>query len=257
VLRPTLIVGTNEEAIRIATLLKRTQFLRRFELLGFIDRSLVRLGEEAIPGTPILGDANMMGKVVRENKISEVIFASNAVPYMDMLAIMQRVSAENPSLRVNFNMVPTASEVLLGKHRIELLTPSADGGLALMPVEYNLQRISHRAVKRLLDVVVSAVALPFVAIVSLIATSRERDKLDMWTSIFRGEGTLVGVAGREARSAFFAKPGLTSLAAVAAPRDVRDEDIHQFDQYYARNHTLGMDCEILLKTVFFRRDKRS
>jgi FlaA1/EpsC-like NDP-sugar epimerase len=256
-LRPTLIVGTSEEAVRIALLLKRPQFLRRFEVVGFIDDSLVHLGDEVISGTRILGDTNMMGKVVRDKRISEVIFASDAVPYTDMLAIMQRVSRENLSSRVNFNMVPTASEVLLGKHRIELLSPTTEGSVAFMPVEYNLQRISHRMAKRLLDLAVSAAVLPVVACSALIRASiQRRELLAMWTKIFRGEFTLVGVAGGEARSAFFAKPGLTSLAAVAAPRDVRDEDILQFDQYYARNHTFGMDCEILLKTMLFRGEKR-
>src|SRR5207237_5555739 len=112
-------------------------------------------GEEPVIGTPILGDTNMMGKVVRERKISEVIFANDSVPYMEMLSIMERVSRENLSLRVNFNMVPTASEVLLGKHKIELLAPTGESALAFLSVAYNLQRISHRVVKRILDIAVS------------------------------------------------------------------------------------------------------
>ncbi len=255
-LRPTLIVGTTSEALRIAELLRRTQFLRRYEVVGFIDSSLSRLGEEPIGGIPILGDANMMGKVAREHRISEVIFASDAAPYMEMLAMMQRVSAENVSSRVNFNMVPTASEVLLGRRKIEFLAPSAESSLALMPIEYNLQRLSHRVVKRMLDIAVSGAALMFVPLFSLLSTPlHRRERIQRWLRMFRGELTLVGVAGAEARSTFFSTPGLTSLAAVAAPNDVREEDLHQFDQYYARNHTLGMDFEILLKTLVFRKDR--
>ena len=256
-LRATLIVGTTPEAVRIATLLRRTQFLRRYELLGFIDHSLSRLGEELVPGVPVLGDEQMMGKVVRDHRISEVIFASDSVPYMDMLAIMQKVSRENIAARVNFNMVPTASEVLLGKQKIELLAPDAESALAMMPVDYNLQRLSHRAAKRVLDLIVSGIALVVVGIAGFLATPLHRkQRIHRWLRLFRGEMTLVGVAGNEARMAFFSKPGLTSLAAVAAPRDVREEDIHQFDQYYARNHTIGMDCEILLKSLVFRREKQ-
>ena len=250
----TLVVGTNEEALRIAQLLRRTQFLRRYEIAGFIDRSLARLHEEPIPGISILGDINMMAKIVRDERITEVIFASDSLPYTEMLAVMQRVSRENLSSRVNFNMVPSASEVLIGKQKIELLSENPENSVALMPVEYNLQRISHRVGKRLLDLAVSGAALPFLAFSYLLQpVAPKRSRLDIWKRIFRGEFTLVGVAAANTRSAYFPKPGFTSLAAVAAPHDVRAEDVEQFDRYYARNHSLGMDCEILFKTIFFHR----
>ena len=255
-LERTLIVGTNYEAIHIAELLRRTQFLRRYEIVGFIDRSLAQLHNEPLTGVPILGDINMMAKVVRDERITEVIFANDSLPYTDMLAVMQRVSRENLSRRVNFNMVPSASEVLIGKRKIELLSDTPENALALMPVEYNLQRISHRIGKRLLDLTVSGVALPFLAFSCLLQPAPPRlGRLNIWKRIFRGELTIVGVAGVDARSAYFPKPGFTTLAAVAAPHDMRTEDIEQFDLYYARNHSLGMDCEILIKTIFFHRDR--
>ncbi len=64
----------------------------------------------------------------------------------------------------------------------------------------------------------------------------------------------MGVEGIREREAYYPKPGLTSLAAVSA-RGIgvgttpREEDVRQFDHYYARNHTIGMDCEILLKAM--------
>jgi hypothetical protein len=252
----TLVVGTDTEAMRIAELLRRTAFIRRYEIAGFIDRSLARLNEEIVPGLRILGDVNMMARVVRDQRITEVIFATNSVPYAEMLAVMQRVSAQSLSRPVNFNMVPTASEVLIGKRKIELLAPTGtEGGMALLPVEYNLQRISHRVSKRILDLIISGAALPFLAFSSLVQPGKYRGRLELWKRIFEGELTLVGVAGRAAQESYFPKRGYTSLAAIAAPRGVKAEDIDQFDQYYARNHTLGMDCEILLKTVFFRRER--
>ncbi len=159
-LRRALIVGADDEALRIASLLTRMEFLRRFEVVGLIDRTLERLNFEAQPGLRILGDTNMIAKVVRENRVAEVIFASGAVPYTEVLAIMQRTSEENPSMRVNFSMVPAASDVLLGKQNIELLTEAAGESLALLPVAYNLDRLSHRFAKRMLDIGVSGVALP-------------------------------------------------------------------------------------------------
>jgi O-antigen biosynthesis protein len=252
-LRRALIVGADEEALRIASLLARMEFLRRFEVVGLIDRTLERLNSEVQPGLRILGDTNMVAKVVREKKVAEVIFANGAVPYTEVLAIMQRTSEENPSMRVNFSMVPAASDVLLGKQNIELLTEAAGESLALLPIVYNLDRLSHRLAKRLLDIIVSGTILPIFAVASLLRPTKIwRERRDAWAEIFIGQRTLVGVEGIGDREAYYPKPGLTSLAAVTAKNNRREEDIRQFDQYYARNHTIGMDCEILLKAIFAR-----
>ncbi|HWF43784.1 MAG TPA: glycosyltransferase [Candidatus Kapabacteria bacterium] len=259
-LRRTLVVGTDAEAVRIARLLRRSQFIRRYEIAGFIDRSLERFHQEILPGVAVVGDMNMLPKIVRENHIAEVIFASDSLPYTEMLGAMQRVSKENLDSRVNFNMVPSASDVLIGKRKIELLSENPEQSLALMPVEYNLQRLSHRAGKRALDLAVSVAALPFLTFSYFVRpAAHKRDRLELWKRVFRGELTLVGVAGADARS-YFPKPGVTSLAAVAAPhnlhlQELRAEDIEQFDRYYARNHSIGMDCEIFLKSIFFHHNK--
>ena len=255
--RRTLIVGTNAEAQRIAQLLRRTEFFRRCEVIGFIDRSLERLNEEVIPELRILGDTNMVGKIVRDHRIAEVIFASDAVPYTEVLAIMQRTSEENPSLRVNFSMVPAASDVLLGKQNIEMLTGTSGESLPLLSVEYNLERISHRLAKRMLDLAVSGVILPVLGCIALLRPSNShRERMITWRDIFSGRRTLVGVEGMREREAYYPKQGLTSLAAVSvrgsARWSPREEDVRQFDQYYARNHTIGMDCEILFKAMFAR-----
>jgi GT2 family glycosyltransferase len=252
-LRRALIVGADVEALRIATLLARMEFIRRFEVVGLIDHTLERLNTEIQPGLRILGDTNMIAKVVREKKIAEVIFATGAVPFTEVLSIMQRTSEENPSMRVNFSMVPAESDVLLGKQNIELLTEAPGKSVALLPVVYNLNRLSHRFAKRILDIGVSSVALPVLTVTSIVSpTAAHRERRDMWIEIFRGQRTLVGVEDQSDRDAYYPKPGLTSLAAVATKSLPRQEDIRQFDHYYARNHTIGMDFEILFKAIFAR-----
>ncbi len=255
-LRPTLIVGTDKEAVRIATLLKRMEFLRRYQVVGFIDNTLERVGLHLSPGIPILGDVRTIAKVARDRKISEIIFANSSLAYIDVLGIMQRTSESLP-IRVNFSMVPVASDILIGREKIELLTDDSGDSLALVSVENNLGRLSHRFSKRVFDLAVSSAMLPFVALAAAIMPSNERvTQLRLWGSVFRGERTLVGVEDAREREVYYAKEGFTSLAAVTAGSEWRDEDIRQFDRYYARNHSLGMDCEILLKAVFVRRNAK-
>jgi GT2 family glycosyltransferase len=253
-LRRTLVVGTTSEAIRIATLLQRSEFIRRYEVVGLLDRSLKQLNSEPSPGLPIIGDIQMASKVIAERRVTEVIFASDALSYTQMLDLMQRVSSENVSMPVNFSVVPSATEVLLGRNKIELLSQDPNIQVALIPVQYKLHKLSHRIGKRLLDICVSGAALPFVAFSYLLRPQpSRRTTLDDWMRIFRGELSLVGMERVNDDTDRFAKKGFTSLAAVAASSRLRDEDIAQFDQYYARNHTIGMDCEILIKRMLLRK----
>jgi GT2 family glycosyltransferase len=256
-LKRTLIVGTTSEAVRIAQLLKRTEFLRGYEIIGFLDRSLAHLGTELTPGAPVLGDTQMIAKVIRDQRITEVIFANDSLSYAEMLASMQRVSAVNLGKPVNFNVVPTASDVLIGRTKIELLTGAPQESLALLPLEYNLARLSHRFAKRALDLALSAAAILGLGILNALRPSATRQQqLARMREVLRGDRSLVGIAGEIAETKGFAKRGLTSLARVAASTGVRTEDIEQFDHYYARHHTIGMDLEILIKTFLQRKDKR-
>ena len=256
-LKRTVVVGTSEEAMRIAQRLQRTEFLRGYDIIGVLDKSLARLGEELIPGVRIIGDTQMIAKVIRDERVSEVIFASDSLSYAEMLAAMQRVSANNFGKPVNFNVVPTASDVLIGRTKIELLTGEPQESLALVALEYNLARISHRAAKRMLDIAFSALAIPSVSAMQVIhRTEAREDLVSRLREVLSGRRSLVGIAGDVADTKGFAKRGLTSLAHVAASAGVRREDIEQFDHYYARHHTIGMDMEILIKTFLQRKDKR-
>jgi hypothetical protein len=257
-MKRTLVAGTTAEAIRIGNLLQRTQFTRHYQLVGFADATLERLGEEVLPSAPILGDTKMMAKIVRDERISEVVFANDAVSYSEMLGIMQRISDENPSRIVNFNVVPSATDILLGKRKIEVLRTLEgipENGLepiSLMPVQFNIQRFSHRAIKRSVDVVLAPPMLLFGFIRKSIRPG-ERSEVFMENArgVLRGEISIVGIELMNGGSARLSKSGMTSLAKITlrSVADARTEDIEQLDLYYAQNHTLGMDIEIMLRSL--------
>lgn len=253
-LKRTVVVGTSEESLRIAQLLKRTEFLRGYEIVGFVDRTLARLNEELLPGLKILGDTQMIAKLIRDQRLSEVIFANDALSYAEMLAVMQRVSGEHLGKPVNFNVVPTASDVLIGRTKIELLTGAPQESLALLPLEYNLARLSHQFAKRTIDIIASSASIPVLMVMQIVHRSAKRTaQVARMREVLSGKRSLVGIAGDLAGAKGFAKRGITSLASVAASDGVRQEDIEQFDHYYARHHTIGMDFEILIKTYLHSR----
>ncbi len=254
-LRSTLIVGTDAEAIRIAQLLSRSEIMLRYKVEGFVGHDLTSIGQEILPNQLVVAATSTLPKYIREKKINEVIFASNALPYSEMLHVMQQVSEQNPSDIVNFNVVPSATDVILGRRKIEMLTEGPDTVLGLIPLEYNVQRLSHKFAKRIVDVSLSALALPFVALYAAVSKDEgARENVTKLNQVLRGDLSLVGVAARS-KGLQLSKAGLTSLAAItlASPADARDEDIEQLDLYYARHHSLGMDLEILFRSLFLRR----
>jgi len=251
-LRRTLIAGTGSESLRIGSLLLGAGLTRRYQLSGFIGKDLTDIGKLVLGPIPIKGDLAMLAKIIREEKITQVIFPSDVFSYSEMLTAMQQVSAEATSQEVTFNVVPQASDVLLSRSKIELIAPpSAPESLALMPLEYNVQKISHRMAKRILDILCSAMIYPFIGIFNLLSHSQKRTTLlTQLGDVLRGRRSLVGIRKSENGGTELAKIGVVSLADITGGRALGAEDIEQMNIYYARHHTIGMDIEILLRKIF-------
>ncbi|MEP7234171.1 MAG: glycosyltransferase [Ignavibacteriota bacterium] len=256
VLRRTLIAGTGPEALRIASLLLSSGFTKRYYLIGFIDKDLTRIDRTLIADIPIKGDLKMLAKVIRDQHVSQVIFPSDAFTYSEMLGAMQQVSAEGTSREVSFNVVPQASDVLLSRSKIELIGAASSESLALMPLQYNVQKMSHRIVKRVLDLVVAVVAYPLVWLANKVSRSTDRTNLlhDLGR-VLVGSRSLVGLSRSTNEGTKLAKIGVVSLADITGYHGagkLRPEDVDQMNIYYARHHTIGMDIEILLRKLFSR-----
>jgi GT2 family glycosyltransferase len=253
--RRTLIAGTGPESLRIAALLLGSGFTRRYQLAGFIDKDLAKIGTPLFGNIPIKGDLGMLAKVIGEENISQVIFPSDAFSYSEMLEAMQQVSSIVISREVSFNVVPQASDVLLSRSKIELIAPpSSPETLALMPLEYNVQKMSHRIAKRLLDIICALLAYPVVAVANLFGKSEKRSHLlQELAEVLRGRRSLVGLSNSTKVGTKLAKIGVISLADITGYQgagNLRAEDIDQMNIYYARHHTIGMDIEILLRRLF-------
>jgi O-antigen biosynthesis protein len=253
-LRRTLVAGTGDESIRIASLLQSSGFTKRYELTGFVSNDLSRIGERVLGDAAVKGDLAMLGKIIRDERIEEVIFPSDAFTYSEMLTAMQRVSGEAP-FEVRFNVVPQATDVLLSRSKIEVISPpSSPESLAVMPLEYNVHRLSHRFVKRGLDIIGAGLSIPVLAFAQLIRRRPERQEtLRRLAEVLRGKLSLVGIRPARTEDRWLCKEGVTSLADLSnGTATLRTEDVEQMNLYYARHHTFGMDVEILLRSIFAR-----
>ncbi len=236
----TLVVGTDASSLElISKIKKRNQ--HGYEIVGFIDSNRKRIGEQ-VGGIEILGSIETIGRVIQQQNISEVIFSNNSLSYSEMLSVISNSSDRG----VNYRLVPNSMEVIIGKTHIDELND-----FPLVDIEYNINRLPNRVVKRTVDIVLSlllfVLSLPFFYLHSISTFLKHVPK------VLSGELSLVGISpngnyGKEKRIRNIGKPGLTGLAQVNNFDKLTTEEITQYNLSYAKNQSFLLDIEILLKT---------
>ena len=245
--RRTLIVGTGPSAQEVLRRL-RARVDDGYDVLGFIDTTRRRIGEK-VAGVEILGSIDNVGKVIDERRVGEVIFSTDGVSYEDILSVIARSTNRS----VNFRLVPGSLEAIIGKTRIDQLDT-----LPLVDIEYNIHKPSNRFAKRLFDILVSGLLL-LSAYPVMTILGRERPWLRALPDVFRGELSLVGLPQRERHAAardggphYLGPEGLTGLVQLNERDDLDNEERERYELYYAKNQSLVLDLEIIVKSILAR-----
>jgi hypothetical protein len=257
--RRTLIVGTDRSGQELLRRL-RSRVSDGYEVLGFVDINRKRIGQK-VAGLPIVGSTDNIGKVIQDLKVSDVIFSTQVLSYTDILSVIGRAREQS----VNFHLVPNTLEVIIGKGSVDSLDE-----LPLVQITYNIEKASHRTLKRALDVCISLLLListyPFVYFKRLLAGASRSDFVLRLPAVLSGKLSLVGpppeslsqrqrageatpVGNRSGSRLYLGKPGLTGLIQLQRSRPLTAEEQEQFNVYYAKNQSLALDIEILLKTL--------
>ncbi|MDI6766945.1 MAG: glycosyltransferase [Bacteroidota bacterium] len=251
--RRTLIVGIESSGEKLLRRL-RARVDDGYDVIGFVDVNRKRIGEK-IAGVEILGSIDNIGKVIDEGKVSEVIFSTNTITYADILSVIGRTKNRS----VNFRVVPDSMDVIIGKTHIDYLDD-----IPLVDIDYNINQPLNRFIKRIFDVAASPI---FFVILYVIGLARENSKklwiikggkITLFQNILRGEVSLVGppmsfltLGNNDATKNFvyFGKEGITGLVQINYHDELSKEEIEKYNLYYAKNQSLILDIEILLKTI--------
>jgi GT2 family glycosyltransferase len=255
--RRTIIVGTEVSGQEVLRKL-RARIDDGYDVVGFIDVNRRRVGEQ-IAGVEILGSIDNIGKVIQEQKASDVIFSTDNLAYSDILSVIGR--ARNKS--VNFRLVPNSLEVIIGKTHIDQLDD-----IPLIEIEYNIDRGLNRLLKRCFDLAGSSILLllvyPWVALGKVPGkeAGKFRKRMLQLPRVFDGSMSLVGppppasgasLNGSVGSPVFLGKPGLTGLIQINDRADLTAEEAEKYNLYYAKNQSLLLDLEIILKTLLGKR----
>ncbi len=257
--RRTIIVGTGQSARELLRRL-RARVDDGYDVVGFIDVNRKRIGER-ISGLEVIGSIDTVGRVITEHRVSEVIFSMEGLTYSDILSVIGRSN----DLGVNFRLVPNSMEAIIGKTRIDELDT-----IPLVEIEYNIHRASNRLLKRTFDIVIALLLLVVVyPWVRLWSSLRSPDRVGqrarillLLPQVLLGHMSFVGrplsgerftpsmPAGVNGNSREYLGPfGLTGLVQINRREDLTAEEIERYLLYYAKNQSLLLDMEILLKAL--------
>ena len=263
--KKTLIIGANKDGIQIVKKIHgRVNF--GLNIIGFVDSKMGKPQEE-LP-VPFLGTIKDIRGIINTHKIREIIFSNNTLPYNKIVSLMDYTK----DLYLTYRIVPRQQDIIIGKGSIEEI-----GELSFINIDYSLYHRINKTAKRLFDIVFSLFLLllfsPVVVfkllngppkkmmfwgekskIISAFTFQSNNQfikKMPLFWSILKGDLSFVGsslVELSEKDPKLICTPGLSSLDKIKNMH-VNIYNRHQFDHYYIQNQSLGLDIEILIKTV--------
>jgi hypothetical protein len=258
--RRTLIVGTGRPAQEVVRKL-RVRVDDGYDVLGFIGMHRREIGEK-LAGVEVIGSIDNVGKVINERNVGEVIFSTDGLSYTDMLSIISRSNSRD----VNFRLVPNSLEAIIGKTRIDQLD-----NIPLVEIEYNIRKSANRVVKRMFDLLCSAVLLcvayPWVYAARMMRGNAHPSvvagRIELLPQVFLGKLSFVGrplsdsdatpsrtsSSVGEFHASYLGPKGLTGLVQINRREDLDQEEIERYKLYYAKNQSLGLDLEIITKSL--------
>jgi hypothetical protein len=238
----TLIVGLDESAILIGKKIRKKKTDRR-SIIGLIGFSNKNIGEK-FESFEVIGTDQNIKRVIRDNKINEIIFSSGELSYNKMMEIVGKCREEN----VEFKIVGSNLDFIVGKTAVTLLDD-----MPVIELNYNITQPQQSLIKAFFDYSITIPSLfliyPFIFFKSKLA-STQSDFTNFvlgLPKVISGQNSLVGPqTSGHSKDSFLGKTGLTGYWYI---ENENSDDIEKLNFYYAKNQNIWLDLEILAKSL--------
>lgn len=179
-LNKVLIVGSDQHAQMVAAQIAFDDS-HGLEVAGFIDDDRIK-GERIFEDLHVVGSVEDIGRLVEEDGIEEIIIAKSDVTHDELLSLIDRVKASSASVRLVSELYNIVGEKVLLEEYI---------GVPIVRMPQNYESVLFSVYKRVLDVVLSVLALvvlsiPLLVIALLIKFSSNGPILYKHTRIGKG-----------------------------------------------------------------------
>jgi exopolysaccharide biosynthesis polyprenyl glycosylphosphotransferase len=151
-----LIVGADEPGHIIYDRISRWPGLG-YTVVGFLedDPTVIPPGD-----LPVLGPASCLPQVVTEYRIDEVVFASSSLSHKQILNLVHACG----KMRINVKVFPDVFQIMSSEVAVAEL-----GGLPLLRIRDVSLRWWHQAIKRTMDITISAISLVLLSPIMMLA----------------------------------------------------------------------------------------
>ena len=237
--RKTLIVGMDQRAVELIKKI-RGRVSMGYDIVGVVSED--EPFEQRLLGIKVVGTLAELPKLIRERRISDVVFASGRISYSQVLQAVGSVS--DPA--VNFKLVPDTMDVIIGKTYVD--------GLADIPfvdIDYHLHRARNIKTKRVFDIFFALAGLA--SLWPLTLTRKDSPIKRVYKKL---PGVLSGKLSTVGRSEsypqgsedLFGKIGITGVVQLNRGQALSPEEVEKLYIYYARNQSIWLDLEIIAKS---------
>lgn len=147
----TLIIGGDENAVNLYQELKKSPANMGHALVGYVNTN----GNDHNPlesHLPALGQLDSLSNVIQDQKVEEVIIAIDSSDHKKVNSILNTLYSFREKIAVR--IIPDMHDIMLGIVKMNQVY-----GAVLIEVEQELMPRHERLIKRLMDVVVSSLAL--------------------------------------------------------------------------------------------------
>jgi exopolysaccharide biosynthesis polyprenyl glycosylphosphotransferase len=162
--RNTVIVGWSQKAFELCDMVLKAPALG-YKLVGFVTPSKTPVGrskKNAYKGVPVLGTLEKLPKLMARHDVHEVLIGLDSTEHDKLLQIIRSCDGEDVGMKI----IPDLYDIVSGQARMNSIY-----GVPLIEISPQLMRPWEEALKRTLDVLVSAtillVGLPFWLLVAL------------------------------------------------------------------------------------------
>ena len=241
--RRILIVGTDDFSTNISEKIESNS-IKLNKVIGLIGNTFSEIGK-SISNYKIIGSIENIKKVIRDEKINEVVFSTSNLSYFQIMNIV----SDCKNIGVEFKLVSKNLDYIVGKTSVEMLDD-----VPIIELSYNINQFPHKQIKILFDYFLGFIILFFIyPFIYLIFNNRKQKSelvkmLLKVPSVFTGKISFVGpkiISGND--SGFNkGKQGITGLWFTDSDEKNNSEKL---DIFYSRNQNIWLDLDIIRRTL--------
>ncbi|HEX2788410.1 MAG TPA: glycosyltransferase [Ignavibacteria bacterium] len=190
-----------------------------------------------------------LNDIILINNINFVVFTDDTFSNQEILSTMWFFRDKN----VEFKILPSGNDLILSRIRGNI------DGISLIEIEYNINNKINIFLKRIFDIILSFLLLltvyPFIWIKNKLFKkdlSKQTSKILLLPQVLSGKYSFVGypVWYDTNGNKYPGKKGLTGLIQLYYYEGMNGEEMENYNVFYAKNQSLALDTEIILKTIF-------